>query len=242
MPGPGRRPTQVNGVICGASNFAVDDLVVVALPGAVLAGGFEISARKTYGHVSDGMIASARELGIGSDHAGILVLPPGSAEPGDDARPLLGIDDPVFELNVTPDRGLLLLGARAGPGAGRRASTPTTPTRPAGSRCRTPTGTPGRSGSTTPAAPGSWSAGSTGWIRQAPAPWWMQRRLLAAGMRPISLIVDVTNYVMLELGQPLHAYDASRVRGADRRPAGPRRGEADHPRRRRRAGSTRTTC
>ena len=73
------------GVICGATNFAVGDLVVVTLPGTVLPGGFEITARKTYGHVSDGMIASVRELGIGSDHAGILVLPPHTAEPGDDA-------------------------------------------------------------------------------------------------------------------------------------------------------------
>ena len=73
------------GVICGATNFAVGDLVVVTLPGAVLPGGFAITARKTYGHVSDGMIASVRELGIGSDHAGILVLPPHTAEPGDEA-------------------------------------------------------------------------------------------------------------------------------------------------------------
>jgi phenylalanyl-tRNA synthetase beta chain len=205
-------PDTVNGVICGASNFAVHDLVVVALPGSVLAGGFEISARKTYGHVSDGMIASVRELGIGSDHAGILVLPPGSAEPGDDARPLLGIDDPVFELNVTPDRGYCFsvrgLARELATGIDADYADPA-------ARVAVP------------------DAGGDAWpVRlddpgcarfvfrrvdgvdpQAPAPWWMQRRLLAAGMRPISLIVDVTNYVMLELGQPLHAYDASRVRG-----------------------------
>ena len=93
------------GVICGATNFAVGDLVVVTLPGAVLPGGFAITARKTYGHVSDGMIASVRELGIGADHAGILVLPPHTAEPGDDALPLIGAGDPVIELNITPDRG-----------------------------------------------------------------------------------------------------------------------------------------
>src|SRR5262249_23121259 len=92
------------GIICGATNFAVGDLVAVALPGAVLPGGFEITARKTYGHVSDGMICSARELGLGEDHSGILVLPP-DAPVGADARPVVGLDDIAVELAITPDRG-----------------------------------------------------------------------------------------------------------------------------------------
>ncbi|MGE0298459.1 phenylalanine--tRNA ligase subunit beta [Pseudonocardia sp.] len=201
------------GVICGARNFAVGDLVVLALPGAVLPGGFAISARKTYGHVSDGMIASARELGIGSDHTGIIVLPPGTAEPGEDARPLLGLDDPVIELNVTPDRGYCFavrglareLGAAlerefTDPAwlvdvpAARGDAWPVTIEDPVGCRRFV-------ARRVTDVDPG------------APTPWWMQRRLLAAGVRPISLVVDVTNYVMLELGQPLHAFDAQRVAG-----------------------------
>src|SRR3954471_3049205 len=96
------------GIVCGATNFAVGDRVPVALPGAVLPGGFVISARKTYGHVSDGMICSSRELGIGDDHAGILVLSEADltdVRPGDDALPLLGLDDVTIEVNVTPDRG-----------------------------------------------------------------------------------------------------------------------------------------
>src|SRR5690606_6480890 len=97
---------QTNGIICGATNFAVGDLVPVALPGAVLPGGFEISARKTYGHISNGMICSGRELGINDDHTGILVLDPDSgAKPGEDARPYVGLNDIVIDVEITPDRG-----------------------------------------------------------------------------------------------------------------------------------------
>ncbi len=205
-------PDQTNGIICGARNFAVGDLVVVSLPGAVLPGGFAISARKTYGHTSDGMIASSKELGIGADHAGILVLPPGTGEPGDDAMPLLGLDDTVLDINVNPDRGYCF----SVRGLAREIATALGDdfTDPAS---RVPV---------TESLEAAWpvTLDDPGCLRfvarrvdgvdpAAPAPWWMQRRLLAAGMRPISLVVDVTNYVMLELGQPLHAYDAGKLKG-----------------------------
>ena len=200
------------GVICGASNFAVGDLVVVALPGAVLPGGFTISARKTYGHVSDGMIASARELGIGSDHAGILVLPPGSAAPGEDATVLLGLDDPVIELAVTPDRGYCFsVRGLARELAGAFDSDFVDPA----TRVEVPVaeGDAWPVSLDDPACPRFVARRVDGVDAAAPSPWWLQRRLLAAGMRPISLVVDVTNYVMLELGQPLHAFDAGRLTG-----------------------------
>ncbi|MGI9002526.1 MAG: phenylalanine--tRNA ligase subunit beta [Pseudonocardia sp.] len=205
-------PDRTHGVICGARNFAVGDLVVVALPGAVLTGGFAISARPTYGHVSDGMIASSKELGIGSDHAGILVLPPGTAEPGDDARPLLGADDTVIELNVTPDRGYCL--AVRGLARELACALDVEVADPA-ARVELPAvaGDAWPVRLDDPAGVRFVARRVDGVDPAAPAPWWMQRRLLAAGMRPISLVVDVTNYVMLELGQPLHAYDAARVRG-----------------------------
>ena len=97
----------VHGIVCGAHNFEVGDKVVVTLPGSVLPGDFTISARKTYGHVSEGMMASARELGIGEDHDGIIVLGKLGidAEVGTPALPLLGLDDVAVEVNVTPDRG-----------------------------------------------------------------------------------------------------------------------------------------
>ena len=200
-------------VVCGASNFAVGDLVVVTEPGAVLPGGFAIAQRTTYGRVSDGMIASAKELGLGADHSGILVLPPGTAGPGDDALEVLGLAEPVIELAVTPDRGYCF----AVRGLARELATALDAdyTDPAGRVTVPETGAD------------AWPvriADTDGCARfvvrrvdgvdpAAPSPWWMQRALLSAGMRPISLIVDVTNYVMLDLGQPLHAYDASRVTG-----------------------------
>src|SRR5215471_18169832 len=100
-------PDEASGVICGATNFAVGDRVALALPGAVLPGGFEISARKTYGHISEGMICSVRELAIGEDHAGILVLP-ADAPLGTDFVPYAGLRDVVFDINVTPDKGFAL--------------------------------------------------------------------------------------------------------------------------------------
>ncbi len=96
------------GIVCGAHNFAPGDLVVVVLPGGVLPGGFEISARKTYGHVSAGMICSSRELGIGEDHDGIIVLPADAGEPGEDVRPLLGLDEETIEFEINPDRAYAL--------------------------------------------------------------------------------------------------------------------------------------
>ncbi|MDN5914592.1 MAG: phenylalanine--tRNA ligase subunit beta [Pseudonocardia sp.] len=200
-------------VVCGARNFAVGDLVVVAEPGAVLPGGFAIASRQTYGHTSDGMIASAKELGLGADHSGILVLPPGTAEPGDDALGLLGLDEAVIELAVTPDRGYCF--AVRGLARELAVATDGDYTDPA-----TRVAVPRTSGDAWPVRIEDTGRCPRFVVRRvdgvdpaAPSPWWMQRRLLTAGMRPISLIVDVTNYVMLDLGQPLHAYDASRVTG-----------------------------
>ncbi|MGY1609207.1 phenylalanine--tRNA ligase subunit beta [Geodermatophilus sp. SYSU D00700] len=204
------------GVVCGATNFAVGDAVVVALPGAVLPGGFEIAARTTYGHVSDGMICSARELGIGEDHAGILVLATGGEgpEPGADARPVVGLDDVVIELAVTPDRGycLAMRGIAREMGAGLAvgwrdpgAATPAVEA-PGGPAWEVTVADPDRCDRFSMVA-------MEGLDPTAPSPWWMRRRLTQSGIRSISLAVDVTNYVMLELGQPMHAFDRDAVTG-----------------------------
>src|SRR6476469_9341181 len=96
------------GIVCGAHNFAPGDLVATVLPGGVLPGGFEIGARKTYGHMSAGMICSSRELGLGDDHDGIIVLPADAGEPGDEVRPVLGLDEETIEFEINPDRAYAL--------------------------------------------------------------------------------------------------------------------------------------
>jgi phenylalanyl-tRNA synthetase beta chain len=216
------------GIVCGAHNFADGDLVVVALPGSVLPGGFAITARRTYGHVSDGMICSVSELGLGDEHDGILVLnppdlvapdgTPREAAPGADARPLLGLPEHVLDIAVTPDRGYCL----SVRGVAREAATAY------GVAFRDPAD-PARLGDTVaghdagPAWPVEIEDASgcdrfaartaRGLDPQARSPLWLRTRLHLAGMRPISLAVDVTNHVMLEVGQPIHGYDGDRLAG-----------------------------
>ena len=236
-PGTGKEPSDLpsRGIVCGAHNFDVGDYVVVCLPGAVLPGDFRIAARKTYGHVSDGMICSARELGIGEDHSGIIVLQQWLSEhghegeeppaPGTDAIGILGLGEEVLEINVTPDRGYCF----SMRGVAREYSHST------GARFTDPadaTNTGLYPNGVAPVGEGGFDVvvpedprpihGRPGCDRyvarlvrgidpSASSPTWMQDRLAAAGMRPISLAVDVTNYVMLDLGQPLHAFDAGKL-------------------------------
>ncbi len=203
------------GIVCGASNFAEEDLVVVALPGVVLPGGFAISARRTYGHVSDGMICSTKELGIGDDHAGILVLAGEEAQavPGDDAVALLGLDDAVLELEINPDRAYAL----SLRGVAREAALAYGVAFHDPARREVPA--PGAGGHPVlledpDGCPVFVARTVTGFDPEAPSPRWLARRVQLAGMRSISLAVDVSNYVMLELGQPNHTYDADRLDGA----------------------------
>lgn len=199
-------------IVCGATNFEAGDLVVVALPGATLPGGFAIATRKTYGRTSDGMICSAAELGLGADHSGILVLPPDTAAPGADGAAVLGLDDVIFHLAITPDRGygMSLRGlardiacaydldfvdpADIKPLPAHGEAWPLT--------VQPDTGV--RRFALRPV---------TGIDPAAVSPWWLQRRLLLSGIRATSPAVDVTNYVMLELGHPMHAHDRNRITG-----------------------------
>jgi phenylalanyl-tRNA synthetase beta chain len=199
------------GIVCGAHNFAAGDLVVVALPGAVLPGGFEISARKTYGHVSDGMICSVRELGIGDEHAGILVLPADAAKPGADPLELLGLRDAVLDVAVTTDRGYCL----SIRGLAREAAAAlTVPFHDIAADVPQPDGRAYEVRIDDPSGCDRFSVRAvTGLDPAAPTPGWMAHRLRQCGVRSISLPVDVTNYVMLETGQPLHAFDRAKLRG-----------------------------
>ena len=199
------------GIVCGAHNFEEGDLVVVSLPGTVLPGNFEISARKTYGHISDGMIVSEVEIGLGEDHDGIIVLAPGTAEPGTQAQDLLWSADEVLDIDVTPDLSYCL----SMRGLAREAAIANGVTYEDKYRQQLPE--PGEGGH--PLVLESDRCASfvaltiEGIDPTAPSPEWMADRLRASGVRSISLAVDVTNYVMLESGQPLHAYDAAKLQG-----------------------------
>lgn len=198
-------------VVCGAPNVVPGMVVPFAPAGATLPGGFTLERRKIRGEVSDGMLCSAAELGLGTDHSGILGLDP-AAELGADVRDVLDLNEVVFDLSITPNRpdamsmvgvarelaahyGLpLLVPEPTVDGSGPPTGGDVTVQVEAAERC--PRFTARRIA-----------------VTMGPSPEWMQRRLTLAGMRPISNVVDVTNYVLLERGQPLHAFDLGRLRG-----------------------------
>ncbi|MGH9023675.1 MAG: phenylalanine--tRNA ligase beta subunit-related protein, partial [Acidimicrobiia bacterium] len=191
-------------VVCGARNLTAGNRVPYAAIGAGLAGGLQIERRRIRGVISEGMLCSARELGIGDDHEGILHLQ-ADAELGQDVTELLGLGDIVFDLDVTPNRpdALCVAGvardlaavlglpfhipesAVAAAAGGRSADSKVSLVVEAPERCPRYVARIGR-------------------VRIGPSPAWLARRLTLAGMRPISNVVDVTNYVLLERGQPLH--------------------------------------
>ncbi|GGS55558.1 phenylalanine--tRNA ligase subunit beta [Streptomyces pseudogriseolus] len=199
-------------IVCGARNFSVGDKVVVVLPGATLPGGFSISARKTYGKTSHGMICSSDELGMGDDGThGIIVLPP-ETEVGKDAIELLELVDEVLDIAVTANRGDCLsirgVARETAIAYGLPLRDPALLDVPGPNAYGYPVKV------SDPAGCDRFTARTvTGLSPEARSPIWLQRRLQKVGMRPISLAVDVTNYVMMELGQPLHAYDRHQVQG-----------------------------
>ena len=204
-------------IVCGASNARAGLVTALATVGATLPGEVQIRAAQLRGVESAGMLCSARELGLGEISEGIIELPP-ELPPGIDLRQALDLDDPILEINVTANRGdaLSVLGvardvaalaglplrdppATTGATAGAAASTALAPL---------PLALPAQGGA------GRLLAGVMGGIDNTrPSPWWLRERLRRSGLRSISPVVDVTNYVMLELGQPMHAYDRAQLEG-----------------------------
>src|SRR6266545_3518164 len=200
-------------VVCGARNFAPGDVVPWAAPGAKLPGGIEVGRRQVRGEWSDGMLASARELGVFDDHSGILVLPPDTTV-GVDLVEAVGLRDAVLEVKSAPNRGdtlsmrgiarevAVLLGTElkpldltvpeAGPAADGLAEIEVEDAE---------------------GCPLYVARVVQGLDATRPAPLWMAKRLYLYGMRPLGAVVDVTNYLLLDQGQPLHAFDLDRVPG-----------------------------
>lgn len=216
-------------IVCGAPNVAVDQTVVVALPGAVMPGGMKIKQAKLRGVESNGMICSERELELGEGHEGILVLVDGPA-PGTAAVEILPLAEPVLELEVTPNRtdcfGIYGVAREAHAISGAELAAAPWDGGPIGPGFSSEPGELDRlnepAGDQSTAdrvrimvrdedlCPRFTARGYTN-VKVGPSPLWLKARLIAAGMRPISNVVDITNYVMWLTGQPMHAYDLDLV-------------------------------
>ncbi|HPA40985.1 MAG TPA: phenylalanine--tRNA ligase subunit beta, partial [Candidatus Hydrogenedentes bacterium] len=199
----GETPLQI---VCGAKNMRPGDRVPAAVIGATLPGGFAIGKRKMRGVESQGMMCSARELGLGEDHSGLMILPE-DAPLGMDAKEYLGLNDVVVEIEVTPNRGdwACMIGVARELAAyyGKELRVPAVALEEKGGKAAEVSSVRIED---TDACP-RYMARILENVKVGPSPLWMAQRLIAAGQRPISNIVDITNYVLLETGHPLHAFD-----------------------------------
>ncbi len=203
---------EVVSVVCGAPNVRAGLLVAMALPGAVMADGMKIKKAKVRGEKSMGMICSQKELGIGDGHDGIFELP-GKHEPGTQLVDALELDDVMIEVDLTPNRSdcasVLGIAREVAALSGSRVSLPVVADK------QTPTSDQDFSVEIKAVELCSrYAAQKVENVKIAPSPWWLQRQLLAVGMRPVNNVVDVTNFVMLEYGQPLHAFDYDTLEGS----------------------------
>jgi phenylalanyl-tRNA synthetase beta chain len=237
-------------IACGAFNMRPGDLVPLATVGTLMPGGVEIGRRKMRGEWSNGMLCSAREIGLGSDHAGIFVLPPAISEPGVPFAEAMGIErDVLYDLEVNPNRPDAMSVAGVARDLAARLGLPFSLPVPQVEEVargrpdeggRGPSGPPrsGMSGEHAkhvdsvrvdvldPDLCGRFSARVLQGVTVGPSDPAIARRLTLLGMRPINSLVDVSNYVMLELGQPNHPYDLAKVRGGGLRVRRARDGEA----------------
>ncbi|MGF1478330.1 MAG: phenylalanine--tRNA ligase subunit beta [Cyanophyceae cyanobacterium] len=198
-------------IVCGAANVRATAYVCVATTGTYLpAVDLKIKSAKLRGVRSEGMICSLQELGLEKDSEGIYIFPDKQLQPGDDVRPLLGLDDIILDLTATANRSdaLSMVGVAREVAAltGDALKLPSAPELTIAERDAPLAIADNRA---CPAYIGTTIEGVT----MAPSPEWLQQRLLTAGVRPISNVVDVTNYILLEWGQPLHAFDRDRLRG-----------------------------
>jgi phenylalanyl-tRNA synthetase beta chain len=216
-------------ICCGAFNMAVGDLVPLATLGTVMGSGMKIERRKLRGEWSNGMLCSGRELALGDDHDGILILDPdadGGPTPGTDLKEALGIvDDVLYDLEINPNRPDAMSVAGVARDLAARLGVPFTQLSPSVAPGAVSLAGRASVDIEAPELCGRFHGRVLDDITIGPSPRWLADRLVALGMRPINNVVDASNYVMLELGQPSHTYDLAKLPGGRLRVRWARPGE-----------------
>lgn len=197
-------------IVCGAKNMKEGDKVPTAVVGATLPGGFEIARRKMRGIESQGMMCSGRELGISDDHGGLMILPEDMSV-GEDAVKALGLDDVIYEIEVTPNRNdwssMFGVARELAAYYGKTFKKPETHVQETGGKAQDLSSVTIEAPDLCPRYIGRVIKN----VQIGPSPDWLVKRLIAAGQRPINNVVDITNFVLMETGHPLHAFDYDKL-------------------------------